>query len=117
MLSDAARLAEGQGVRFRVLVHGVEREAFAVRHRGAVHAYVNQCRHQSLPLDFGDAHFFDEDCDALVCVQHGARYEPSTGECRSGPCEGRRLTPLAVELRDGALWCVGASQPSGGGAA
>jgi hypothetical protein len=68
------------------------------------------CRHQSLPLDFGDAHYFDEAYDALVCCHHGARYRPESGECFAGPCLGGRLTPLVVEERDGALWCVGAAR-------
>lgn len=107
ILADARRLVEGDGVRFMVVLHGVQREAFAVRYRGGVHAYVNTCRHESLALDFGDAHFFDEAYDALVCCHHGARYRPQTGECFEGPCRGARLTPLVVEERDGALWCVG----------
>jgi len=107
ILADARRLREGDGARFVIVLDGVSRDAFAVRHRGAVHAYVNSCRHQSLPLDFGDARFFDEAYDALVCCHHGARYRPDTGECVDGPCVGGRLTPLAVEERDGALWCVG----------
>lgn len=111
ILGDARRLREGEGCRFTVTLDGVARDAFAVRYRGRVHAYVNSCRHQSLPLDFGDARFFDEAYDALVCCHHGARYRPDTGECVGGPCHGGRLTALAVEVREGALWCVGAPRP------
>ncbi len=107
ILPDARRLREGDGLRFVVVLDGVSREAFAVRYRGRVFGYVNTCRHQSLQLDFGDAHFFDKAYDALVCCHHGARYRPESGECFEGPCLGGRLTPLAVEERDGALWCVG----------
>jgi nitrite reductase/ring-hydroxylating ferredoxin subunit len=106
VISDQRRLGEGQSVKFRVVVHGLERDAFAVRWHGDLYAYVNACRHQSLPLDFGDGVFFDDDFDALVCVQHGARYEPRSGVCVSGPCEGGRLTALPLEVRDGAVWCV-----------
>jgi len=107
VLADARRLGEGQGVRFEVAFEGIAREAFAVRWRGAVHAYLNTCRHEARPLDFGDAHFLDEAYDALVCCHHGARYRPESGECFAGPCMGGRLTPLATEERGGALWCVG----------
>ena len=64
-------------------------------------------RHESLPLDFGDAHFFDEAYDALVCVQHGARYRPDDGVCFEGPCAGARLTALSLVERDGGIWCAG----------
>jgi nitrite reductase/ring-hydroxylating ferredoxin subunit len=107
LLENAARLREGGGLRFTVTRDGVSREAFAVRWRGRVHAYVNACRHQNLPLDFGDARFFDDAYDAIVCCQHGARYAPETGECVAGPCAGARLSKLAVEERDGGLWLVG----------
>ncbi len=107
VLADSRRLGELGGVRFTVTVEGVSRDAFAVRWRGRVYAYVNSCRHQSLPLDFGDAHFFDEAADALVCCHHGARYRPDTGECLDGPCAGARLTPLRVFEREGGLWWDG----------
>ena len=107
ILADARRLREGDGARFTVSVDGVSRDAFAVRFHGLAYAYVNACRHESLPLDFGDAHYFDQAYDALVCCHHGARYRPESGECVAGPCLGARLTPLAVEEREGALWCVG----------
>ena len=107
VLAEARRLGESQGLRFRISLEGIERSAFAVRYRGIVYAYLNTCRHQSLELDFGDAHFFDDDYDALVCCHHGARYRPDTGECVGGPCAGGRLTALAIEDRDGGLWCLG----------
>ena len=107
VLADVRRLREGAGERFSVAVDGIDRDAFVVRYRGRLHAYLNTCRHELLNLDFGDAHFFDEDYDALVCCHHGARYRPESGECLGGPCAGGRLTALVLEERDGALWCVG----------
>src|SRR5256885_7192167 len=97
VLGDVRRLREGEGVRFRILDHGLERDAFAVRFRGAVVAYLNTCRHQGLMLDFGDARYFDDAYDALVCCHHGARYEPETGACVAGPCVGSRLTRLNLD--------------------
>jgi len=114
VLAEARRLGEGQGVRFRIALDGVEYDAFAVRFRSRLYAYVNQCRHESLPLDFGDAHFFDDAYDALVCCHHGARYRPDTGACASGPCFGGALTALALEERGPELWCVGRRSPAGG---
>ena len=111
VLREAARLSEGQGARFTVRLEGLPRDAFAVRYRGSPYAYLNTCRHQSLPLDFGDAHFFDEAYDALVCCHHGARYRPESGACMGGPCAGGSLTALALEEREGALWCVGLARP------
>lgn len=113
VLSDARRLRDGDGVRFRIRLDGIEHDAFAVRWRGTVRGYVNRCRHQSLTLDFGDAHFFDDAFDALVCCHHGARYRPDDGVCVDGPCRGARLTGLLMEERDGALWCRGRLTPDG----
>jgi nitrite reductase/ring-hydroxylating ferredoxin subunit len=107
VLADARALGELRGARFTVTLDGVARDAFAVRWRGVVRAYVNACPHQRRALDFGDAQFFDESADALVCTHHGARFRPDDGACFEGPCAGSGLTALAVEERDGALWCLG----------
>ncbi len=120
VLADARRLGEAQGLRFMVVLDGIERDAFAVRYRGTTYGFLNCCRHQSLPLDFGDAHFFDDAYDALVCCHHGARYRPETGDCIDGPCAGGRLTRLVLEEREGALWCTGvrvADRPASGATA
>ena len=107
VLADPVRLRDGDGVTFRIRDQGIERDAFVVRAAGRLFAYLNVCRHQQLPLDLGDARFFDAEMRVLECRQHGARYRPETGACLDGPCAGGRLTPLALELRDGALWCLG----------
>jgi len=109
VLADARALGEGRAARFTVVLDGVNQDALAVRWRGQPYAYVNRCRHQLLPLDFGDGHVFDDDYDAIVCCHHGARYRPDTGECVDGPCVGGRLTPLVLETRGAELWCVGAA--------
>lgn len=109
VLPPGRRLGEGESRRFEVRIEGIPQPAFAVCWKGGLRAYVNACRHQAQPLDFGDGHFFDEAYDALVCCHHGARYAPDTGVCVAGPCAGKRLTPLALEIREGGLWCTGLS--------
>lgn len=107
ILAPGRALGEGESRRFEVRVHGILRPAFAVSWHGRVYAYLNTCRHQAQPLDFGDGQFFDEAYDALVCCHHGARYAPDTGVCVDGPCMGRRLTMLVLEQREDGVWCTG----------
>ena len=38
----------------------------------------------------------------ILCSSHGALFEKSTGLCVAGPCAGRALAPLALDVR-GAL--------------
>jgi len=102
--SDA--IAEGgMGVRFDVRRGGERLPAFAVRFRGVVRAYVNECRHQSTELDWSPGEFFDAERLYLICATHGALYEPDTGLCIDGPCRGARLSNVAVIERDGWIYC------------
>ena len=34
------------------------------------------------------------------------RFDPATGACTGGPCQGRGLTRLRIEQRDGAAWLL-----------
>lgn len=86
----------GSGVRFTVRYHDEELPAFVVRYRGQAHAYLNQCAHQALELDWNEGEFFDRAGDSLICATHGARYYPDSGACAGGRCSGRALTKLAV---------------------
>jgi nitrite reductase/ring-hydroxylating ferredoxin subunit len=96
----------GAGVRFEVRRGGAPLAAFAVRFRGVVRAYVNECQHQATELDWNPGDFFDADRLYLICATHGAMYEPDSGVCIDGPCRGARLAPVAVCERDGGVYCT-----------
>jgi nitrite reductase/ring-hydroxylating ferredoxin subunit len=75
--------------------HGV-----LLRWNGKLYAYRNLCPHWSMPLDADTGEFFDDNESVLHCKMHGARFDPATGDCVMGPCEGDRLEKLRVELSD-----------------
>ena len=97
----------GRGVRFEVEYFGAPAPAFAIRYRGAVHAYLNRCAHVAMELDWQEGVFFDADGRDLLCSTHGATYEAATGRCVGGPCIGERLLKLNVEERDGMVFFTG----------
>jgi nitrite reductase/ring-hydroxylating ferredoxin subunit len=100
-LFDLADLPVRGSIRFP-LAPG--REGFAVLDAtGTVRAYLNLCPHRAQPVDAGDGRLWLDSGD-LECQAHGARFDPATGACTGGPCEGRPLTPLAVETRKGEVW-------------
>lgn len=94
----------GKGIRFSVLRNGKTLPAFVVRYGGGVYAYLNQCAHIAVELDWVEGEFFESSGLYLMCTTHGATYEPDTGFCVSGPCKGRHLASLAVIERDGNVY-------------
>lgn len=105
LICDSEQLEEGgTGVRFDVNVGGGETPAFAVRFDGLCRAYLNQCAHIPVELDFQQGEFFDDSGLYLVCSTHGALYAPESGACMGGPCNGRGLTPLKVVEVDGKVF-------------
>lgn len=89
----------GKGVRFNVVWQGRPTPAFVVRHQGVVHAFLNQCGHLPVELDWQEGEFFDEAGVYLICATHGALYSPQDGRCVTGRCSGKGLTSLPVEER------------------
>jgi nitrite reductase/ring-hydroxylating ferredoxin subunit len=104
-ICDSAALRDGgAGVRFDLDRSGFSAPAFAVRHAGNTYAYLNQCAHKFVELDWEPGQFFDADRRYLVCATHGALYEPDSGFCVAGPCRGARLIPVAVRESEDAVW-------------
>ena len=103
LICASAELADGgPGVRFELdPKRHFTPVGFAVRHCGAVRAFVNRCPHAGTELDWNPGEFFDETGLYLMCATHGALFEPGTGFCVAGPCRGASLEPLAVGERDG----------------
>jgi nitrite reductase/ring-hydroxylating ferredoxin subunit len=76
---------------------------FAVRQGGAVHVYVNSCPHLGVPLDWMPHRFLSTDGRRIVCATHGAEFRIADGLCLQGPCQGDRLEPIMIQIKDGIL--------------
>lgn len=57
--------------------------------------------HLPVPLDGGMGELPSN--DRLVCLTHGAEYEPEQGLCVAGPCEGEVLERVPIEIVDGQI--------------
>jgi nitrite reductase/ring-hydroxylating ferredoxin subunit len=87
----------GPGLRFDLPQMGKHATGFVVRFDGKAYAYVNQCAHVPVELDWDHGNFFNINQDYLICATHGAHYKPDSGYCVMGPCKGKRLQVLQVE--------------------
>ena len=74
--------------------------------RGTPRAYLNLCKHIPVPLDGGSRRFLDSSGRFLICGTHGALYEPTDGYCFLGPCKGKSLTPIELEVEGSTLVLV-----------
>jgi nitrite reductase/ring-hydroxylating ferredoxin subunit len=106
LVARVGELAPGATKKFIITPGGHEVEAFLVNFDGAFYAYVNRCRHIALTLDWVDNRFFTEDGRHIICANHGATYEPKTGECIWGPCLGASLQPVALEIAQEKIYAL-----------
>jgi nitrite reductase/ring-hydroxylating ferredoxin subunit len=74
---------------------------FVVRVGAHLRGYVNRCPHAGHPLNLLPDRFFTPDGALILCSSHGALFEKLTGFCVAGPCAGRALTPVPLEVRSG----------------
>ena len=74
---------------------------FVVRSGDRVRGYLNRCPHAGHPLDLLPQRFLTADGSLILCSSHGALFEKATGYCVAGPCMGRALTPLALQVKCG----------------
>ncbi len=111
-VARVSELRAGETRGFDLEVDGQKDRAFALRlASGELRAYVNRCRHANLPLDWGDERFLDES-GKLACRAHGARFEPEDGRCFEGPCFGRQLRPVRVELDGDEIVATAVAHPA-----
>jgi nitrite reductase/ring-hydroxylating ferredoxin subunit len=98
LVGQVGELAHGESKKFSLRCGGSRVEALLINYEGGLHAYLNRCRHIGLSLDWVDNQFFSEDKRFLICANHGATYEPATGECVWGPCAGAALLDVPLEI-------------------
>lgn len=97
-------LRNKQSVKFKFRREGISRDGFAAIFEGQVIVYENLCRHLPISIDYGDNRFFTGDGKEIICQTHGAIYEPLSGLCVRGPCEGASLFKVPFEERGGKVW-------------
>ena len=90
----------GLAVRFETTLAQPERQlpCFAIAYEGAVYAYVNSCPHRGTELDWQPGEVFEETGLYLMCATHGAQFEPDSGFCVGGPCQGAHLRSLSIKV-------------------
>ncbi|AKF06589.1 Ferredoxin subunit of nitrite reductase and ring-hydroxylating dioxygenase [Sandaracinus amylolyticus] len=88
---------------------GTPREVIVVLDdSGALRAYVNRCKHLPIPIDGGSRRFFDDEGRHLMCGTHGALFRRADGYCIEGPCRGRSLDRVEIEVDEsGTIWALG----------
>jgi nitrite reductase/ring-hydroxylating ferredoxin subunit len=74
---------------------------FVVRAGAEVRGYVNRCPHAGHPLNLLPNRFLTPDGALILCSSHGAVFEKQTGYCVAGPCAGRSLRAVPIEVQAG----------------
>jgi nitrite reductase/ring-hydroxylating ferredoxin subunit len=98
VLCRAEDIADGQAKGFYLGEGPAARALFVVRDGSKLHGYVNACPHLGTPLEFRPDRFISADGKHILCSTHGALFEIDGGYCVSGPCAGKRLTPVRVAI-------------------
>ena len=94
VVAESDALSEGKSLGFRLGDGDWPVQGFLVRVGGKCHAWVNSCPHAGHALNLDPDKFMAPEGRHVRCMSHGARFEPDTGECVSGPCMGQALQPL-----------------------
>ena len=74
-------------------------------------AFLNHCPHLGLELNWQPGQFMDVDRCFIQCATHGALFNPDSGLCIAGPCQGDRLQALELKV-DGDQVLVAALSPA-----
>ena len=101
VIAKVDEMRPGSVKKFWLVCQKYRIDGFLINYQGDFHAYVNRCRHMTTPLDFVRYQFFTEDGRHLICLTHGALYDPASGLCVDGPCKGLSLYQLPVQVDRG----------------
>ena len=104
LVGKVGELAPGMTKKFALSNGKYSVEGMLLNYQGTLHAYVNRCPHIGISLDWVDNQFFTIDGRYLMCANHGAVFEPATGECIWGPCVVAALQSVPLEIEDGKIF-------------
>lgn len=83
-----------------------KRSIIVVRTDEGVRAYWNVCRHLPIPLDGGAGVLPPGRPGELRCATHAATYRALDGICVEGPCAGKALEALPLELEGDRIFAL-----------
>ena len=86
---------------FNIKIKRQKIDIFVIRKGDQVFAYQNICPHAQAPLEWNPDQFLDSKKENIVCALHGAIFTIEEGACVDGPCDGKGLTPVDIQLVDG----------------
>ncbi|MDZ4381149.1 MAG: Rieske (2Fe-2S) protein [Parvibaculum sp.] len=90
------------GAKGLALGEGTSRlDIFLIRKDDAVYAYLNRCPHAATRLDNWPDRFLTQDETQILCGNHAALFRIEDGFCTSGPCAGKSLKAVPVEVSGG----------------
>lgn len=97
------RIDELEAGKARGFLVGKTRILLVRTQQSGIHAYLNRCPHLGVPLNWDDDQFMDTEGRLLRCATHGALFEPDSGLCILGPCQGHHLWQLQCTVRKGQI--------------
>jgi nitrite reductase/ring-hydroxylating ferredoxin subunit len=80
--------------------------AFLIRKGERVFAYFNTCPHvENAPLPWKKDEYLNKEKTHIVCSGHGAEFDIENGYCVLGPCIGKSLKAINVDVKsDGKIF-------------
>ena len=78
-----------------------------MRQGNDIFAYQNSCMHVGHPLNYKPDSFLTKDGSQIICASHGALYEIESGLCTAGPCRGKELRKVEIDIRDRIIYARG----------
>ncbi|NWF10887.1 Rieske 2Fe-2S domain-containing protein [Pseudomonas salomonii] len=103
-LCDVDDIEDGRAISVSALVSGTQQALVLVRRDEEVFAYINECPHFSVRLDYRPGKFEVYQKRVLMCAHHSALFRIEDGYCIEGPCAGNRLQIVPVSVVEGAVF-------------
>ena len=91
-------LPDGSSRGFSVHTPSGYDDVFLVHKNSRLFAYRNSCPHTGGPLDWVPDQFLNLDGDLIQCATHDALFRIEDGTCIAGPCAGKALSPVSLEI-------------------
>lgn len=98
---NIAELPDPSSRAFQITTGELDIDAFVIHWRGSCYAYVNCCPHTQISLNWSPDQFLDIEGQYIQCGMHGALFRPEDGLCVHGPCVGKSLQGIPVQVEDG----------------